>query len=224
MEEASSSVREGVGATEGGATEPKVTTRRAARRRVSRRVIDHVVQGVLIFASVFLAFWLTDYRVQVSERRATDAALAAVVNEVGANRDVLLRWAPYHRSVSERVEGALASGAEAAFDPYTYLNERGVFREILTYDSWELLRQRDVRLDLETRLAVNRVFRQQEYVDAAVATVVAFLNDRSLFDASRARENRVLFYRHITDLYYQQVAMIETYERFLERAEGFSPD
>jgi hypothetical protein len=189
------------------------------RWRLSRRVVDHSIQGVLIFASVFLAFWLNDYRVQVGEQRATNAALAAVVNEVRANRGILERWAPYHREISERVERGLSGEGSGEFDPYRYMDERGIFREILTYDSWELLRQRDVRLDLETRLAVNRVFQQQQYVDEAVRKTVAFLNDRALFDAERSQENRVLFYRLVTDLYYQQVAMIETYDRFLDQVD-----
>lgn len=182
-------------------------------------MVDHTIQGVLIFASVFLAFWLNDYRVQAGEQRATDAALAAVVNEVRANRDILERWAPYHRDLSDRIERGLALGASEEFDPFQLIDDRGIFREILTYDSRELLRQRDVRLDLQTRLAVNRVFQQQQYVDEAVRKTVAFLNDRALFDADRSQENRVLFYRLVTDLYYQQVAMIETYDRFLSQVD-----
>jgi len=44
--------------------------------------MDHLIQGLLIFASVFFAFWLNDYRIQVGERRATQAAMEAVINEV----------------------------------------------------------------------------------------------------------------------------------------------
>lgn len=140
------------------------------RRSLSERVVDHSIQGVLIFASVFLAFWLNDYRVQVGERRATQAAIEAVITEVGANKGILERWAPYHRGISEKLEIQLKAegGGSGPFNPYVFMDERGIFREILTYDSWEYLRQSDVRLDLETRLAVNRVFRQQEYVDYAV--------------------------------------------------------
>lgn len=182
-------------------------------------MLDHGIQGVLIFASVFLAFWLNDYRVQVGERQATRAAMTAVVNEVAANKAILERWAPYHREISERVQAQLdATGPPpATFSPYELMDERGIFREVLTYDSRDYLAQSNVRLDLDTRLAVNRLFRQQEYVDRAVRETVAFLNARELFDPGRSEENRVLFYRLITDLYYQQAAILESYERFLER-------
>ncbi len=188
------------------------------RWSLSERVIDHSIQGVLIFASVFLAFWLNDYRVQVGERRATQAALEAVINEVNTNREILERWAPYHQEIRERLETQPEAGSErdGPFNPYVFVDERGIFREILTHDSWEYLRQSNVRLDLETRLAVNRVFRQQEYVDNAVRAAVHFLSARELFDPERSEENMVIFHRLITDLYYQQVAMMENYGRFLE--------
>jgi hypothetical protein len=198
---------------------------RGWRWRPSARVTDHLIQGVLIFASVFLAFWLNDYRLQVGERRATAAAMEAVVAEVAANRAILERWAPYHLEISRALEGRLQAGLEGqgrreGFDPHAYMDDRGIFQEILTYDSWDYLRQADVRLGIDTRLAVNRIFRQQEYVDRGVREVVSFLNERALFDPGRAGENLVMFYRLITDLYFQEVAMIQSYDRFLERHSG----
>ncbi|TVR67349.1 MAG: hypothetical protein EA422_00495 [Gemmatimonadales bacterium] len=180
--------------------------------------MDHLIQAVLIFASVFLAFWLNDYRIAVSERQATERAVEAVISEVTANREILRRWAPYHGEMAERVLAWLENEdrGDAPFSPYDYIDERGIFREILTYDSWDYLRQGDVRLDLDVRLSANRVFRQQEYVDRAVRATVEFLGSRELYDADRSYENAVIFYRHIADLHGQQVAMLESYNRFLE--------
>jgi len=194
-----------------------VTKLPLVRWTLSRRVVDHSVQGVLIFASVFLAFWLNDYRGAVAERQATDDALVAIINEVETNQEVLARWAPYHAEISQGVEAELAEDpGPGPFNPYAFMDDRGIFREILTSDSWEVMRQGGVRLDLETRLAVNRVFQQQEYVDRAVRATVDFLYSRELFDPERGEENRVIFYRLVTDLHAQEEAMLETYRRFLE--------
>jgi len=183
----------------------------------SPRVVDHLVQAVLIFASVFLAFWLNDYRLDVQERRATQAAVDAVAREVAANLAILERWAPYHLEMSEAARERLAGGPDAVgdFRPGDFLDERGIFQEILTYDSWEALRQADVRLELDSRLAINRIFRQQEFVDHAIRETVDFLNTREVLDPERAGENHLIFYRLVTDLYYQQVALKENYRRLL---------
>jgi hypothetical protein len=193
---------------------------------LSERVVDHSIQALLIFASVFLAFWLNDYRIQVGEQRATEAVVEAVVSEISANKAVLERWAPYHREISERLEARLRDGADddpgqwEPFQPQAYLDQRGIFQEILTYDSWEHLRQSDLRLDIQRRLAVNRIFRQQEYVDEAVREVVGFLNGRELFDPALAQQNHIMFYRLMTELYHQEMALLENYRRFLEEFEG----
>jgi hypothetical protein len=124
--------------------------------------------------------------------------------------------------MSEAVMARLAAGpgAPAEFRPSDFMDERGIFREILTHDSWEVLRQTEVRLDLDTRLAVNRIFRQQEYVDHAIRQTVDFLDTREVLDAERAEENHLIFYRLVTDLYYQQVALKENYRRLLASLEA----
>jgi hypothetical protein len=191
------------------------------------RLLDHTIQGLLIFASVFLAFWLNDYRLQVQEERATATALRAVVEEVEANQAILQRWAPYHWEIRERLEAFLAgqgpeaSGGELpeleAFRPWEFLDERGIFQEILTHDSLETLRQTEVRLDIRDRMGINRVFRQQEYVDGAVRAAVEFLGSREAFRDELAGENYVIFYRLISDLYFQQQALLHNYDLLLQQ-------
>jgi hypothetical protein len=204
---------------------PAPTMVRIGKWTLSDRVVDHSIQALLIFASVFLAFWLNDYRIQVGEQRATEAVVEAVVSEVSANKAILERWAPYHRGISEALEARLRDGTDGdlgpsePFRPQAYLDERGIFQEILTYDSWEYLRQSDLRLDIHRRLAVNRIFRQQQYVDEAVREVVDFLNSRELFDPGLALQNHVMFYRLMTELYHQETALLENYRRFLEEFE-----
>ncbi len=191
------------------------------------RLLDHTIQGILIFASVFLAFWLNDYRLQVQEERATVTALRAVMEEVETNQAILQRWAPYHLEIRERLEAFLADEDPAegdgglpgleAFRPWEFLDERGIFQEILTHDSLETLRQTEVRMDIRDRMAINRIFRQQEYVDGAVRSAVEFLGSREAFRDELAGENYVIFYRLISDLYFQQQALLHNYELLLQQ-------
>lgn len=67
--------------------------------------------------------------------------------------------------------------------------------QIITYDSWDIIRQTNPRIDLDTRLLINRIYRQQEYVDNALQNLVGdFLNQRELYDPNKVRENYILFH------------------------------
>ena len=186
------------------------------------RAADHLVQAVLIFASVFFAFWLNDYRQDLSEKRATQAAIQAVANEIKTNKAVLKRWAPYHKEMANLIGKDLEEGNVAiiGFDPDLYIGERGIFKEILTYDSWDFIRQTNIRLDVDMRIAINRIFRQQEIVERAIQSAVEFLWSRESLDPALAEQNLTIFYALVSDLYHQEQAMIYNYVKMLELLEG----
>lgn len=186
------------------------------------RAADHLVQAILIFASVFFAFWLNDYRQDLSEKRATQAAIQAVANEIKTNKAVLNRWAPYHKEMANLIGKDLEEGNVAiiGFDPNLYIGERGIFQEILTYDSWDFIRQTNIRLDVDMRIAINRIFRQQEIVERAIQSLVEFLWNRESLDPALAEQNLTIFYALVSDLYHQEEAMIYNYGKMLALLEG----
>jgi len=49
------------------------------------RIIDHLIQGVVVFASVFLAFWLTDIRTNKDVRHSVNQALENIASEMMYN-------------------------------------------------------------------------------------------------------------------------------------------
>ena len=55
--------------------------------------------------------------------------------------------------------------------------------------------QANPRIDLNTRLLINRIYRQQEYLDKAPENLTGdFLNQREIFDPNKVRENYILFH------------------------------
>ena len=93
--------------------------------------------------------------------------------------------------------------------------------EIITYDSWDIIRQTNPRMNLDTRLLINRIYRQQEYVDKALENLIGdFLNQREIFDPNKVRENYILFHMLIGDLWGQGNAMIREYEFALNALES----
>nr|MBS0037886.1 hypothetical protein [Saprospiraceae bacterium] len=184
------------------------------------RISDHIIQGVLIFASVFLAFLLNEVRVNQIERNEAERVLNAVIGEIQSNLDILERWAPRHLELSEKTKHLIdASGDELSEFRLDELDTegRGILREILTYDGWDFLRYNDAKIEINKRLQIYRIYRQQEYVDQAVNNTIEFLADRTLMDPELALENHYIFYRLITELYYQELAMIKNYKLVLEK-------
>jgi hypothetical protein len=105
------------------------------------------------------------------------------------------------------------------FNPWQF-RDGPFMSEIITYDSWDIIRQTNPRMDLDTRLLINRIYRQQEYVDRALDNLVGdFLNQREIFDPGSVRENYILFHMLIGDLWGQGEAMIREYELALEQLE-----
>ncbi len=102
------------------------------------------------------------------------------------------------------------------FNPWQF-RDGPFMSEIITYDSWDIIRQTTPRMGLNTRLLINRIYRQQEYVDRALDNLVGdFLNQREIFDPGSVRENYILFHMLIGDLWGQGNAMIREYELVLD--------
>ena len=189
--------------------------------KFSRQLLDHTIQGILIFASVLVAFWLNDFRQKQEEKRTSRAAVESVINEIKQNLAILNTWTPRHGEMLERSEKFLMNSLDTAtlFNPWQF-RDGPFLSEIITYDSWDIIRQTNPRMDLDTRLLINRIYRQQEYVDKALENLVGdFLNQREIFDPNKVRENYILFHMHIGDLWGQGNAMIREYEFALEQLE-----
>lgn len=190
-----------------------------ASSRFTASLKDHFIQAVLIFASVLLAFWLTDrWHHQQEDRQAADV-LSSVIEEMTRNKEIMKEWTPYHKLILEGLEEIISEGPQSvqSFNINHLTEDRGIFREILTHDSWDFLRQTNPRISIEMRLMINRAFRQQEFVDRAIHNAVDFLSSRQILDDSLAYENYILFYGLISDLYYQQHFMIKTLQSTLEK-------
>ncbi len=187
-------------------------------RKFSRQLLDHSIQGLLIFASVLVAFWLNDYRQKQEEKRTSRAAVESVINEINQNLAILYTWTPRHGEMLKQSEEFLINSLDTAtvFNPWQF-RDGPFMSEIITYDSWDIIRQTNPRMDLDARLLINRIYRQQEYVDRALQNLVGgFLNQRELFDHDKVRENYILFHMLIGDLWGQGEAMIREYELALD--------
>jgi len=188
---------------------------------MSNRIADHLIQAVLIFASVFLAFLLSDYRQKQIENQHVSTAIESVINEISANKGVLYRIMPALESTINRTESFLHYSLDSVqvFNDYYLTQGELRFNELLTNDSYQYLNQNNIFVDIEKRLLINRIYKQQEYVESAIHELIQFYKQRELFDTDRITENYLIFYRNIREIEGQIIAMIREYEFGLSELE-----
>jgi hypothetical protein len=186
---------------------------------ISQRMSDHLIQAVLIFASVFIAFWLSDYRQKQAEKQQVKNAIDAVVNEVSINKGVLERLMPALQITINRTEYFLENSLETVtvFNNY-YLTEGKLrFNELITDDSYQYLNQNNIYIAIDKRLLINRIYKQQEFVISAIDELMQFYKQRELFDSDKTSENYIIFYRNIREIEGQVTAMLTEYNYALNQ-------
>lgn len=188
---------------------------------LNQRMRDHAVQAILIFASVFLAFALNEYRMSRIEKKETQKALTAIIHEVESNLEVLERWTPFHQHVMIRTLHLIDKDSVKYLKNFSLDHLVGdstsLMREFLTRHAWHYVNEQNINFDLQTRIDVIMVYQQQQFVERAFDRLIDFLFSRELLDDSIKEDNYFMFYQYIGDLWGQEYAMIETYKRALSR-------
>jgi hypothetical protein len=186
--------------------------------QLSQRIVDHLIQAILIFASVFLAFWLSDYRQDQNDKKLVQTALESVLNEISSNLGVLERLIPNLESTISELDSFMENYPDTLtyFDPTLISGGNLRFNELLTNDSYQYLNQNNIFVDIQRRLLINRVYKQQEYVEDAIQDLMVFFKERELFDPKKTKENYVLYDWKVREIEGQTSAMINTYKYALE--------
>jgi hypothetical protein len=63
---------------------------------ISQRLSDHLIQGFLIFLSVFFAFWLTEYRESQKDADTLEISLQYIASEMSYNHNRVESIFEYH--------------------------------------------------------------------------------------------------------------------------------
>ncbi|MGY6741845.1 MAG: hypothetical protein ACXIUQ_03845 [Cecembia sp.] len=102
------------------------------------------------------------------------------------------------------------------FDPTLISGGNLRFNELLTNDSYQYLNQNNIFVDIQRRLLINRVYKQQEYVENAIQDLMVFFKERELFDPGKTEENYMLYDWKVREIEGQASAMINTYKYALK--------
>lgn len=67
--------------------------------RISPKIADYLIQAIFICLSVFLGFWLNDYKNQQEAQKFSDKAKSAILVEMKANLAMLEQIQPEHTAL-----------------------------------------------------------------------------------------------------------------------------
>jgi len=76
-----------------------MTKNKRIRLKMSQRISDHLIEAILIFASVYFAFWLTDYRESRNEEATLKISLQHIASEMNYNHNRVESIFEYHTNL-----------------------------------------------------------------------------------------------------------------------------
>lgn len=188
---------------------------------LSDRIADHLIQAVLIFASVFLAFWMSANREKNQMNDATQKSKIAIIKEFEANQKILERWIPYHKELQLGLEYLLVNQVDtiSQFNPSLIQGyNKGIMQEIITTYASDFIKDNQLNFDIETKMLVNKTYQQHAYVDKAIRDITDdFFTKMELFEEKHIINNYNMFYLLIQELIGQEEALLENLKKTIEK-------
>jgi hypothetical protein len=89
------------------------------RFKISQRISDHLIEAILIFASVFFAFWLTEYRESRNESSTLEISLQHIASEMEYNHNRVESIFEYHSNLILEIDSLKVC---TPLIPYSQLN------------------------------------------------------------------------------------------------------
>lgn len=72
--------------------------------KISQRISDHLIQGFLIFLSVFFAFWLTEYRETQKDEETLEVSINYIASEIRYNHSRIEYIYKYHSNLLKEID------------------------------------------------------------------------------------------------------------------------
>lgn len=81
-----------------------MTKYKRIKLKISQRVSDHLIQGFLIFLSVFFAFWLTEYRESRKDAATLEVSIQHIASEMRHNHNRIEAIYEYHTNLLTEID------------------------------------------------------------------------------------------------------------------------
>jgi len=166
--------------------------------KIKERILDHIIQGLIVFASVFLAFWLTEVRESINTKKEVETALKSIALELSYNHHRIEYTFNYHLNFSQKVDSV------ANFSPDNYeklhgfhiVGWQGIQLPMLRSTAYKTITNSGLisKLNFETQKNLADIYSVQKLIEDADNSIIGFtINDLEFTKLSKIK--------HLTGLY-----------------------
>lgn len=191
--------------------------------KIRESILNHLIQGVIVFASVFLAFWLTEVRENSKSEKEVEIALKSIALELSYNHDRIVYTFNYHNNISKQID-SIANHNPDAFEElhgFHLKGWQGVQLPMLRSTAYKTITNSSLisKLNFETQKSLADIYSVQKLIEDADNSII----ELTINDLEFTKNRKV---RHLSSLYVDILPdVIGFYQKFgypLLKDKGYS--
>lgn len=166
--------------------------------QIKESILNHLIQGVIVFASVFLAFWLTEVRDNRKSEKEVEIALRSIALELSHNHDRIVYTFNYHYKISQQIDSIANQNPDTFQELHGFqLKEwQGVQLPILRSTAYKTITNSGLvsKLNFETQKSLADIYSVQKLIEDADNSII----ELTINDLEFTKLRKV---RHLSSLY-----------------------
>ncbi len=169
--------------------------------KLSPRFTDHLIQAVLIFTSVFLAFWLTDFREKQNASKIVTLALENVASEMSYNHKRVENTYAYYLKLLRYIDSLQTVQPEKLNNLHGYQipGWQGVQMPMLRSSAYQTILSSGIGKDIpfEVLRAISFIYHVQSVIERGDNSII----EKAVSDVDFTRLTKVRhFFTLFTDI------------------------
>ena len=180
---------------------------------------DLIIQPVMIVLSILAALAVNNWQESRALAKRVADARAAFINEISANRDLLVSddYLPHHRRLQQQYKHAADAGAP---DPGAFF-DTGVHPAPLRDSAWRMLSSSTILTELPSDLVLtlSEIYRAQDSLEKGtngfLTALVAPRSDRETPAYAKDVTGSISMY--LNDLVAAEQRLVQNYDKALEK-------
>lgn len=190
---------------------------------IKESVLNHLIQGVIVFASVFLAFWLTEVRENSKTEKEVEVALKSIALELSYNHDRIIYTFNYHYKLSKQIDSIDNHNPKALHELHGFQLEdwQGVQLPMLRSTAYKTITNSGLvsKLNFETQKSLADIYSVQKLIEDADNSIIEFtINDLEFTKLRKVRHLSSLYLDILPDV----IGFYQTFGHPLLKDKGYS--